>query len=79
MFKSIPCKNGRQQLLSITVTANWAGFPLLIPSQKQKAGSEDHLHWRWRWFMVSSVHETERWDSRNKDVTDELLIEAVMA
>lgn len=29
--------------------------------------------------MVSSVHETERWDSRNKDVTDELLIEAVMA
>jgi len=23
--------------------------------------------------MVSSVHETERWDSRNKDVTDELL------
>lgn len=29
--------------------------------------------------MVSSVHETERWDSRNKDVTDELLIEAVLA
>lgn len=29
--------------------------------------------------MASSVHETERWDSRNKGVTDKLLIKAVMA